>query len=85
MENYGQALDDAGRPLKAIDWFARTHKTHLPRPAHPHNLVAAVFIIAAAALALNNGYAKAYYRRATAHLALGKFKPALADFRAVAR
>ncbi|KAJ8309099.1 hypothetical protein KUTeg_013973 [Tegillarca granosa] len=37
------------------------------------------------ALKLDRGYIKAYYRRATANMALGKFKVALVDFEAVAK
>ncbi|KAJ8308516.1 hypothetical protein KUTeg_013390 [Tegillarca granosa] len=35
------------------------------------------------ALKLDRGYIKAYYRRATANMALGKFKVALVDFEAI--
>ncbi|KAK3093281.1 hypothetical protein FSP39_013620 [Pinctada imbricata] len=40
---------------------------------------------AAKALAIDRGYIKAYYRRASANMALGKFKVALKDFEAVAK
>ena len=55
---------------------------HLPKWRFPFTFVRS---LAAAALALNGGYAKAFYRRGMAQMALGKFRPALSDFRAVAR